>query len=117
MVPGGPAAEAGLLSYLVLPPRETHRDVGQCGLRPSVGAAWRCTGGAGTQRFPSPEGLRLMPLERLDDLELRTNGPSAAMFGRKYQCLLNSCINPVNCIDWSDVANSLFTLFLNVDVI
>lgn len=62
MVPGGPAAEAGLLSHPVLPPGETHRPVGECGVRPSVGSAGRCTGGAGAQRFPPPQGLSIMPL-------------------------------------------------------
>lgn len=52
-----PVAETGLLSDSMLTPREAHRNVGQLGVCPSVGAAGWGTGGAGTQCFPLQEGL------------------------------------------------------------
>lgn len=57
MVPGSPAAEAGLLCDTVLPPGEVHGHMGECGVCPSVGAAGRSAGGTGTQCFPLQEGL------------------------------------------------------------
>lgn len=57
MVPDSTAAEAGLLLDSVLPSGETHRNVDQCGVCPSVGAAGWSSGGAGTQCFPLQEGL------------------------------------------------------------
>lgn len=62
MVPDSPAAEAGLLSDTMLPPGEAHRNVGQCGVCPAVGAARWGAGGAGTQCFPLQEGLNLRTL-------------------------------------------------------